>query len=80
MDTRQTLIDLAVKEFNCDPQNISESASIKSLGIDSLGLLEFIFRVEEVFSIRIDNDAAEKLQTLSDIASLVDELRLPAAA
>lgn len=78
MNTRQTLANIAVKEFQCDPEKISEDASIKDLGIDSLGLLEFIFRIEEVFSIRIDNEDADKLQTLSDIANLVDRLRTPA--
>ena len=80
MNTRQTLANIAVKEFLCDPEKISEDASIKDLGIDSLGLLEFIFRIEEVFAIRIDNEDADKLQTLSDIANLVDRLRTPATA
>lgn len=80
MDTRQTLADIAIKEFHCDPEKIREDASIKDLGIDSLGLLEFIFRIEEVFAIRIDNEDAEKVQTLTDIANLVDRLRPMAAA
>lgn len=75
MDTRQTLANLAIQEFHCDPEKISEDAPIKDLGIDSLGLLEFIFRIEEVFAIRISNEDAEKLTTLSDIANLVDRLR-----
>lgn len=79
MDTRTTLAELAVKEFHCDPTKISESCSISELGIDSLGLLEFIFRVEEVFGIQIDNSDAEKLKSLGDIASLVDRLRVAAA-
>ena len=78
MNTRQTLANIAVKEFQCDPEKISEDASIQDLGIDSLGLLEFIFRIEEVFAIRIDNEDADRLQTLSDIANLVDRLRTPA--
>jgi len=80
MDTRQTLADIAIKEFQCDPEKIKEDASIKDLGIDSLGLLEFIFRIEEVFAIRVANEDAEKIQTLTDIANLVDRLRTMAAA
>lgn len=75
MNTRQTLANIAVQEFLCDPEKISEDASIKDLGIDSLGLLEFIFRIEEVFAIRITNEDAEKLMTLNDFADLVDRLR-----
>lgn len=80
MDTRQTLTDIAIKEFHCDPEKIREDASIKDLGIDSLGLLEFIFRIEEVFAVRIGNEDAEKIRTLDDIADLVDRLRPLAAA
>lgn len=75
MDTRLTLANIAVNEFQCDAEKISEDATIKDLGIDSLSLLEFIFRIEEVFAIRITNDDAEKLTTLNDIANLVDRLR-----
>ncbi len=75
MDTRQTLANIAVKEFLCDPEKISEDAMIKDLGIDSLSLLEFIFRIEDVFAIRITNEDAEKIETLTDIADLVDRLR-----
>lgn len=79
MDTRQTLANMAIKEFHCDPEKIREDASIKDLGIDSLGLLEFIFRIEEVFAIRISNEDADKIETLTDIANLVDRLRTMAA-
>jgi acyl carrier protein len=78
MDTRTILADLAVKEFNCDPATIAGACSIAELGIDSLGLLEFIFRVEDVFGIQIDNSDAEKLKSLGDIADLVDRLRVAA--
>lgn len=78
MDTRQMLTELAVKEFNCDPAKITPDATITDLGIDSIGVLEFIFRVEEVFGIQVDNAQAENLKSLADIASLVDQLRAPA--
>ena len=80
MDTRQTLADLAINEFRCPPEKINGNSTIKELGIDSLGLLEFIFRIEEVFDIRIDNDETEKLKTLADIVDLVDRLRPPVTA
>ena len=78
MNTRQMLADIAIKEFHCDAEKIVETSTIKDLGIDSLTLLEFIFRVEEVFGIRIDNDQADKLVTLEDIARLVEQLQTPA--
>jgi len=80
MTTRTTLAELAVKEFHCDAAKISEDCSITELGIDSLGLLEFIFRIEDVFGIQIENSDAEKLKNLNDIANLVDRLRAAATA
>jgi acyl carrier protein len=75
MDTRSTLADLAVREFGCDPGKIAAGLPIREVGIDSLGMLEFIFRIEEVFGIEIGNEQAEKLVTLTDLAVLVDQLR-----
>jgi acyl carrier protein len=79
LDTRKTLAELAVREFNCDPDKISAQVPIKDLGIDSIGMLEFIFRIEEVFGIHIDNDQAEKLNSLADMAELVEQLRSTAS-
>jgi acyl carrier protein len=78
MDTRETLADLAVREFNCDPDKVTADMPVKDLGIDSIGMLEFIFRVEEVFGIQIDNEQAEKLNSLADMANLVEQLRASA--
>lgn len=78
MDTRKILAELAVKEFNCDPEKISPDTPIKDLGIDSIAMLEFIFRIEDVFGIQVDNDQAAKLNTIADIAGLIEQLRAPA--
>lgn len=78
MDTRKILAELAVKEFNCDPEKISADTPIKDLGIDSIAMLEFIFRIEDVFGIQVDNDQAAKLDTIADIANLIEQLRTPA--
>lgn len=78
MDIRSTLADLAVREFHCDPEKIAPDTPIKDLGIDSIGMLEFIFRIEEIFNIHIDNDQAEKLNSLTDMAELVEKLRTTA--
>lgn len=78
MDTRRILSELAVQEFNCDPEKLTPATPIKDLGIDSIAMLEFIFRIEEVFDIHVDNDQAEKLNTIDDIANLIEQLRAPA--
>ncbi|OWW20315.1 acyl carrier protein [Noviherbaspirillum denitrificans] len=74
MDIRTTLADIAVKEFKCDPDKLSDDTPITELGIDSIGMLEFIFRVEEVFDIHVENAQAENLRTLRDFTELVGQL------
>lgn len=76
METRKILADLAVKEFKCDPEKLADDTPIADLGIDSIGMLEFIFRVEETFDIHVDNAAAENIKTLADIAELVERLTI----
>lgn len=80
MNTHDTLTSIAIREFHCDPDKLVPGTTIKELGIDSLGLMEFIFRIEEVYNIRIDNDQADKLHTLEDMVRLVDSLSTPAGA
>ena len=79
MDTRQTLSDIATREFQCDPAKMAEQTPISELGIDSLGFIEFIFRIEEVFGIRLDNEQVEHVKTLAEMADLVDQLRAATA-
>jgi acyl carrier protein len=46
--------------------------------LDSLALVELIFRLEQAFdvSIRLDEMSVERFRTISSIARLIDELSL----
>ena len=44
------------------------------LGIDSLGLVDFMFTVEDELHVSIEHDRAMRTPTLAGLASLVDEL------
>lgn len=50
------------------------------LGLDSLGLVDFMFTVEDRFHVSIDHDRAMQRPTLAGLAALVDELRAAAPA
>jgi acyl carrier protein len=41
------------------------------LGVDSMGAVDFINRVEEVYEISIDDDEMKDIETLNDAVSLV---------
>jgi acyl carrier protein len=65
---------MAATHFGVDPAGIDVDQPIATLGADSLGYLEFLFELEDAFSIVIDQDAAEKVPTLRALADLVDRL------
>ena len=75
MDIRTTLIDLAVKEFNCQRGALRDDLPIGELGLDSLAMIEFVFRIEELCGVRIENEQLDRLGTLSDLVRLVEAAR-----
>lgn len=77
--TCEELIRLLSTEFNVDPSIITVDKRLIDYGIDSLGLVDLMFTVEEHFGIDLPTDMAG-FRTLGDFAALVDRLRLPCAA
>ncbi|MCD6043325.1 MAG: Phosphopantetheine attachment site, partial [Burkholderiales bacterium] len=49
MDTLGRIRQLAAKEFSINPDGLDPSAPLETLGIDSLSVIEFMFKVEEEF-------------------------------
>jgi len=76
MDTLDDIRRLAAKHFNRDPHTIDPDVPIGALGADSLGFLEFLFELEEHFSIIIPQEEAGQIGTLRDLAAWVDRLVL----
>jgi acyl carrier protein len=49
-------------------------APFDQVGIDSLGLVEFIFDLEDRFGVRIDPNQSNDLKTLRDLTAHIDSL------
>jgi acyl carrier protein len=66
-------------KFHVPPEKIRPDATLESLGLDSLDLIEVLFEVEEAFNIRVPQDgaAAVKAATLQDIIDNVEKLAAP---
>jgi acyl carrier protein len=79
MNTCDELIHLLSTDFNVDPATIAVDRQLAEYGIDSLGLVDLMFTVEEHFGIDLPADMAQ-FRTLGDFAALVDRLRMPVAA
>lgn len=52
---------------------VPEASFIDDLGADSLDTVELVMAFEEEFSVEIPDDAAEKIQTVKDAVSFIEE-------
>ena len=81
MTTLSAITDLASKQFGRDAAEIDVDAPFDKLGADSLGMLEFLFELEDHFDVTISQDDAAKVQNLRELAALIDrELAATSAA
>ena len=71
--TFDRLSTILQKSFNLGPERITADATLASLDIDSLGTVELLWQVEEVFRITIPA-APMDLATLSDVVQHIDRL------
>jgi acyl carrier protein len=70
MDTLQRIKTLAADRLNLDVSHLSADTRLDSLGVDSLGLVEFLFELEDEFKVRFPQER-EALQTVGDLLSIV---------
>ena len=64
---------ILVNEFEVAPELISPPARMDQLAIDSLGVIEVMFRLEDEFKISFPQDPGE-LPTVGDLVSCIDRL------
>lgn len=72
--TLAQLSELLIAEHDLQPECLTESATLESLGIDSLGTIELLWLVEEKFSIDLPTEPADGLEKLGDIVRFIDAL------
>ena len=72
MDTLQSIKELAAKQFGGDADSIDVDAKVNTLGIDSLGFLEFMFEVEDKFGFSIPQEAVAHVTTLRELSTAID--------
>ena len=76
MDVKQKIADILVDKLGIAPTEVTPGANlIKDLGIDSLDYAELIMEFEQEFNIRIPDNDAEQLQTVSEIVEYVERMR-----
>ncbi|WP_164513289.1 acyl carrier protein [Thiosocius teredinicola] len=77
--TEQKVIELVAKHSETDVAQISADTNLTDTGIESVGVAELIFDLEEYFDITIeDTDDIQNrfnLGTIADIVKLIEKLR-----
>ena len=70
MDIRSKVIEIIADQAIVEPSDLSDESTLESLGIDSLGLVESIFAIEEAFNIQIPFNANQPTESPFDISSV----------
>ena len=73
MTTLQTVQKLIATELEIDPAVLDPGRPLDELGIDSLSVMECLFKIEDEFKISVAGTSLA-MRTLQDIADMVDSL------
>ena len=69
-DIATRVIEIVAEQAVLEPGDVSMDQTLEDLGIDSLGLVEAIFAIEEAFDISVPFNANEPSQSEFDISSV----------
>ena len=67
---RDKVIAIIAEQAVLEPGDVTMEATLEDLGIDSLGLVESIFAIEEAFDIQVPFNANEPEKSDFDISSV----------
>lgn len=70
MNLRDKVIEIIAEQAVLDTSDVTLDSTLESLGIDSLGLVESIFAIEEEFDVTIPFNANEPEKSDFDISSV----------
>ncbi|WP_111732770.1 acyl carrier protein [Roseovarius amoyensis] len=70
MDIKDRVIRIIAEQAVLDPSDVTMESTLEDLGIDSLGLVESIFAIEEEFDISVPFNANAPNESDFDISSV----------
>ena len=70
MDIREKVIGIIAEQAMIEPSDVTMDSTLEDLGIDSLGLVESIFAIEEAFDIQVPFNANEPTESDFDISTV----------
>ena len=69
-ETAEKIIGIIAEQAMLDPSEVKPDASPEALGLDSLGMVEIVFAIEETFDISVPFNANDPEQSDFDISSV----------
>lgn len=75
MSIKDKVIAIIAEQAVLEPADVAMDSTLDSLGIDSLGLVESIFAIEEAFDISVPFNANEPQASDFDISSVASIIR-----
>lgn len=73
MTTLERLQKIIVKDFELKPEDLKATASLESLGIDSMSTIDLLFSIEDEFNIQVSREPVE-LKMIQDVVDYIDRL------
>ncbi len=73
MSSIQIIQRMMVEQFDLKLENLTPEATLESLGLDSLSVIEFMFNLEDELKIKLPDERVE-IKTLQDVNNLVDKI------
>lgn len=70
MSVQDKVIEIIAEQAVLDVSDVTMESTLEDLGIDSLGLVESIFAIEEAFDISVPFNANEPSESDFDISSV----------
>jgi acyl carrier protein len=74
MNTLRTLEDILIRDYGVAADQITPAAKLAPLGLDSLSMLELMFKIEDRYGVKITEDAPTDLTTIGDVVAFIDAL------
>ena len=79
MDIRGKVIEIIADQAIVETSDVNDESTLEDLGIDSLGLVESIFAIEETFDIQVPfnaNQPDESSFDLSSVATIIQGIEI----
>lgn len=73
MSSLPTIQRMMVEQFDLKLEDLTPDATLESLGLDSLSVIEFMFNLEDELKIKMSDERVD-IKTLQDVTNLVDSL------